>query len=246
MEFWKISRKELLCFLFVLSSLISSGTQAEWHGNLTVLSDYIHRGYTKNRGNPLLQGHIDFQDQSGWFAGLGITQISFDDRQNADYANVEIKPFLGWNHSLTADLRAELSVTGYIFDGHVFGRTADYAELYSSLHFQDWLSATVSVAPDAYQREVTVLNYELNYRRDMLDNLRFSLGLGYYQANALLEEDYFYWNAGATWFLSSYLALDLRYVDVHLDNRNDPAHPHHEFYPRLQENKFLFAISVGF
>lgn len=246
MEFRKITRKNLFRFLIGLPSLFCGDTRAEWHGNVSVLSDYIYRGYSKNRGSPLLQGRLDYQDQSGWFAGAGLSQISFDDRQHTGYANLEFKPYLGWSGSINADARAELSVTGYIFDGHVFGGDADYAEIYASLHIQDWLSATVSLAPNAYQRDVTVLNYELNYRRDLLDNLRFSMGLGYYQANFLLEDDYFYWNAGATWYVTSYLAFDMRYVDVHLDKQNSHDHPHHEFYPRPQDNKFLFAITLGF
>ncbi|WP_228375636.1 TorF family putative porin [Methylomonas denitrificans] len=219
--------------------------QAEWHGELTFLSDYLYRGYSKNRGNPLAQAHIDYQDPMGWFGGVGVSQVSFDDRRYKNYADVEIKPYLGWSLPLNHDWRTELSVAGYLFDGKIFGKYADYAEFYASLHYQNWLTGTVSVAPNAYRRDATVMNYELKYRRDILDNLQFSAGLGYYQANKLLDEDYFYWNAGASWFISSNLALDMRYVDVNLNNHQEEPH-HHEFYPRLQDNKFLISVTVGF
>ena len=77
--------------------------------------------------------------------------------------------------------------------------------------------------------------------------MQFSAGLGYYQAGALLGQDYFYWNMGASWFLTSYLAIDIRYVDVDLEtpHHNIGLHPG-EFYPRPLENKYLLSVTLGF
>ncbi|WP_445371297.1 TorF family putative porin [Methylomonas sp. HW2-6] len=230
----------------IVGVLHGSVARAEWHGELVFLSDYLYRGYSKNRSNPLAQGRIDYQDTSGWFAGLGISQVSFDDRRYKNYADVEIKPYIGWSLPLNANWRAEMMAAGYIFDGKIFGKYADYAELYALLHYQDWFTGSVSVAPNAYQRDATVMNYEIKYRRDILDNLQLSLGLGYFQADALLEADYFYWNAGVSWYLTPNLALDMRYVDVNLDHQKEVDYHHHEFYPRLLENKFLFSLTLGF
>lgn len=244
----KIFRKGLFSFLMGILCLIlaTPKAQAEWHGELTFLSDYLFRGYSKNRGNPLAQAHIDYQDPLGWFGGVGVSQVSFDDHLSKDHANVEIKPYLGWSLPLNHDWRTELSVTGYLFDGKIFERNAYYAEFYASLHYQNWLSGTVSIAPNAYQRDATTMNYELKYRRDILDNLQFSVGLGFYRANQLLEKDYFYWNAGTSWFICPNLALDMRYVDVNLNQLHDEPHHNHEFYPRIQEQKFIFSVTLGF
>lgn len=232
----------LLCLL-----LGCSPVNADWHGELNFLSNYVYRGYSKSRGNPVVQGHLDYKDDSGWFGGVGLAQVSFDDQSNRERAEVEIKPYLGWSLPLSVDWRTELSVSGYIYNDKIFARNADYAEFYAALHYQDWLSGKISVAPNAYQRHAAVPNYELSYRRDILDTLQFSAGLGYYQAGALLGQDYFYWNLGASWFLTSYLALDIRYVDVHLDKHHDSGLAHHdEFYPRPIENKYLLSITLGF
>jgi uncharacterized protein (TIGR02001 family) len=231
--------------LFPMSMWLPSA-QADWHGDLKFLTDYVYRGYSKSRGNPVVQAHVDYQDDAGWFAGLGLSQVRFDDQLNTARAEIEIKPYLGWSLPVSTDWRAEFSVNGYLYDNKVFGHDANYAEIYASLHCQDWLSARASVAPDAYQRQAAVLNYELNYRRDLLDNVQFSSGLGYYQAGALLGEDYFYWNAGISWFVTSYLAIDLRYVDVALSHDHDPEHDPDQFYPRQQDNKYLFSITLGF
>lgn len=220
-------------------------SQADWHGDIKFLSDYVYRGYSKSRGKPVVQGNIDYQDNSGWFAGLGVSQVRFDDQQFSGRAEIEIKPYLGWSLPLSADWRAELSVSGYIYDNKIFNHAADYAEFYASLHYQDWLSATASIAPDAYQRRADVANYEITYRRDILDTVQFSAGLGYNQAGALLGHDYFYWNAGVSWFATSYLSVDFRYIDVDLPPQHLEDH-YDDFYPRQQENKYLFSVTLGF
>ena len=110
------------------------------------------------------------------------------------------------------------------------------------------LAAKFLIAPNAYQRHVNIPNYELNYRRDILDNVQFSAGLGYYQAGGLCSvRIIFTGNMGASWFLTSYLAIDIRYVDVDLEtpHHNIGLHPG-EFYPRPLENKYLLSVTLGF
>ena len=235
------------CLLILaLMTIAPANCLAEWHGNIRLVNEYIYRGYSKSRGNPVVQAQINYQDPSGWFAGLSASQVRFDDQANVDRAEIELKPSVGWNFPVNQDLNAQVFVTGYIFDNKVFGDRADYAELYAALHYQDWLSLTASLAPDAYQRDVNIGNYEMNVRRDILDNLQVSAGLGFNQAEALLHQNYFYWNAGATWFITPNLAIDARYVDASLhEYQHDDNHPD-EFYPRPQENKYLLSLTLGF
>ena len=230
--------------LYLLLSF--SPANADWHGELSFRSDYVYRGYSKSQGNPVVQGLIDYQDDSGWFGGLGLSQVNFDNLPNTNSAEVEIRPYMGWALPLATDWSAELSVNGYIYNDKIFEQNSDYAEFSATLHYQDWLSGKISVAPNAYQRHATVPSYELNYRRDILDTLQFSGGLGYSQAGVLLEQDYFYWNLGVSWFVTSYLTLDARYVDVHLNNYDNSQIPGSEFYPRPIKNKYLLSITLGF
>ena len=231
----------IFCMLLGLST-----AHAEWHGEVGVLSNYVYRGYSKSQGDPVFQGHLDYQNDNGWFTGLGLSQVNFESLRRSNLATVEIKPYVGWAMPLSSNLRTELSVSGYIYNGNIFGQAGDYAELNTALHYQDWLSAKVSVAPNAYQRHVTIPNYELIYRRDILDTVRFSGGLGYYQAKGLIDQNFFYWNLGVSWFLTSYLALDIRYVDANVKEHFDTDLDHDEFYPRPLTNKYLLSLTVGF
>lgn len=244
---------------------------ADWHTKLGFLSEYIYRGYSKSNGNPVGQGQMDYQNDAGGFAGIGLSQVDFERHGYPSAADLEARPYLGWRVSASQDWQAEFSATGYIYDGKVFAKTADYVEFSAALHYLDALSGRISVAPDAYQRQATVVNYELDYRRDILDTVQLSAGLGYTPASPLLNNNYLYWNVGGSWFLTPNIAIDVRYVDVDVQTNGGgqtnsvapepamaypygqpPAHysqppsNYGQFQPKLLTNHYLISISVGF
>jgi len=236
----------LLCLLAQTVGLFACEAAAEWRANVKLLSDYLYRGYSKSRGNPVAQARVNYSAESGWYAGLGLSQARFDDQLNRERAELELTPQLGWSVPVNGEWRADFSVLGYVFDNKVFGLTANYAELAAGLHYRDWFSAKASFAPNAYNRSVEIFNYETIARYDVSDDVQVSAGLGFHQAGALLGKNYFFWNAGFTWYLSANLAVDLRYVDVSLQDEHHSDDHNDSFYPRLQDNKFLFAVALGF
>jgi hypothetical protein len=50
---------------------------------------------------------------------------------------------------------------------------------------------------------------------------------------------------GASWFLTPYLALDIRYVDAQVKKYADDGE-YGEFYPRQLDKKYLLSMTVGF
>ena len=227
-----------------LLACVALPAHGEWHGAVSFATDYFYRGYSKSRGNPVAQASLSYAHDSGGYAGLDFSQVGFDDQCEADHAQVEFKPYLGWALPLSPEWRAELAASGYVYDGHVFGQDSNYSEVYASLHFRDLLTARFAWAPDAYQRGADILDYEIQGRYDLMDNLRFSAGLGYYQSGSLLEYNSFYWNAGLTWYPHLNISADLRYVDsdAHAYPQGHPG----QFNPRSVVGEALFTISVGF
>ncbi len=73
----------------------------------------------------------------------------------------------------------------------------------------------------------------------------FSAGLGYSQSGALLGQDYFYWNLDASWFVTSYLTFDARYVDVHPNEYSETEIHHGEFYPQALEKQISAVHHPG-
>ena len=117
----KISSTVFFSALRLLLLLLGfSPANADWHGELSFRSDYVYRGYSKSQGNPVVQGLIDYQGEAGWFGGLGLSQVNFDNLPNVSSAVVEIKPYAGWAFPLSTDWSTELSASGYIYNSKVF------------------------------------------------------------------------------------------------------------------------------
>jgi len=239
-----ICRREI-CLLAWALLTSSSAFGAGWHGNVSFVSDYQYRGYTKSRSAPVVQGRLDFDHESGWYAGAAVSQVGFDDKPSPDRAHFEARPYLGWALGLSPDWQADLTASGYLYDGRVFDQSAHYAEISGAVTFRNWLTGRIALAPDAYQRNCDVLTYETQARYDLLDNLQLSAGLGFHQAAKLLDHDYFYWNSGLTWYPTNHLSFDFRYMDAQIQAAHE-VHEFTEFYPRPIENKWVLSVSLGF
>jgi uncharacterized protein (TIGR02001 family) len=218
---------------------------ADFKASATFASDYVYRGYSKSRGNPVLQGNLDYGHESGVYGGFWVSQVGFDDRGYEDRAEVELNPYLGWATELAKDWRLDLSAGRYVYAGKVYGRNSDYNEFYTSLHYRDLVTARVAFAYDAYNRKATTFAYELLARYSVLDTLQLSAGLGFNQASQLLGYNNFYWNAGLTWYAHRYVSVDLRYVDSDTGNHGS-GYTHGYFSPRGLEQHYLFSLSMGF
>lgn len=233
---------------WLLLALFSVPALADFKGSVTFATDYVYRGYTKSRNNPVGLGNLEYEHEIGLYAGLWVAPVSFDDEYYDDRARVEINPYLGWATKFAKNWKLDLAASRYLYDGKVFGQDSDYNELYGSLHYRDFLSARVAFAYDTYNRGAKTLAYELVGRYSPVDRLQLSAGVGFHQAGELAHYDYFFWNAGVTWYVNRYISVDLRYVDTKL-----PYYEHHEDEPEngsiyLQplDDRFLFSLSVGF
>ncbi|HEX7026803.1 MAG TPA: TorF family putative porin, partial [Gammaproteobacteria bacterium] len=78
----------LLC-----AALFSPGVAAQIELHAVAASDYVVQGVSQTRGDPSLQGGINYGHRSGWFAGMWIAEnklfTSHDTLREVDY-------YLGW------------------------------------------------------------------------------------------------------------------------------------------------------
>lgn len=175
-------------------------------------TDYQWRGYSKSDAGPSLQANLDHAaigNGSGWFAGLWAATVDFGSHDDGD-ASYELVTYAGWSEALGADLRLDLQLSGYFYDGDVLGLSGDYAEVYLFAHYRDLLTLEYAYAPQAYGSDANLHSTQLNGRYPLTRSVEASAGAGFSWARRLFEYDYFYWNAGLTWTLA-HAALDLRY-----------------------------------
>lgn len=219
---------------------------ADFKATATFASDYVYRGYSKSRGNPVMQGNADYEFESGLYGGIWVSQASYDDHGHSrDPAEVEVAPYVGWGGRVEEDWRAELSAIGYLYTGQWYGQNVDYSEFTAALHYRDLISAKFAAAPDAYHWDADTYAYELLGRYSLLDNLQVSAGFGFHQARELVGFNYFYGNAGVTWFIDRHIALDARYVDSNYSQHEENGSVQY-FSPRGLGRHYVLSFTVGF
>ena len=164
--------------------VLASGTaQAEVSSTLTIASDYDFRGITQNALDPAFQGSLDWEGESGLYAGLWGSNIDFgqDGGEGVDPVdlNVEVDFILGYAGSFTEDLGYDLGATYYKYLGDDNGDVDfDYLELYTGLSYKI-VSGTVWYSSDFSNSGETAWYAELNAEVPVVWDVNLVLHAGY-------------------------------------------------------------------
>ena len=222
---------------------------AELHGTITGTTNYVSRMYSKSNGDPAIQGNIDYQHASGFYAGASVSSFNLgrsevnEDKKFNNQARAEIVPYLGWTFKPADNWRMDVQYSRYFYDGKIFEYLGDYNEFYVFLHYKDLVSAQVSFIDDFYGMGKISYNYEITGRYPVTDFLEFSSTFGYAKTEHVLFADYPYWNVGFT-ARYKFLAFDLRYHDASeiyfTTQKSAPDHP------ETLQSTLVFTISAGF
>lgn len=232
----------ILAFFASLAVLIvrpAAGADASTAVSLGFTTDYQWRGYSKSDAGPSVQVNIDHAavgSGAGWFTGLWLSDIDFGSHDGGD-ASYEFVTYAGWSEPLGDDLRFDLQLSGYFYDGDVLGLSADYGEIYLFAHFRDLVTMEYAFAPQAYGSDANLHSTQINARYPLSLRVDVSAGVGYSWARRLFEYDYLYWNAGMTWTLG-HAALDVRYFGA--ADSNEGVHRARE----MDQAKATVALTV--
>lgn len=226
----------------LLALLLSSAWAGDYSALATISNIYFYRGYSKSGDGPSIRLYADYNHTSGFYAQTWISWVSFEDKGFADRANLEFYPSLGFSYEWDEKWRLDAAFSYYLYDGRLFGTSPDYAEYSALMHFRDLFTVRIDFSDNYYNSGLTALNYAMTGRYPIAANLQASAGLGYNDADRLLEYNNLYWNLGITWFFK-YGALDFRYLDaVHTSTLHGSQRL---VLPDLSDN-FAISFSVGF
>jgi uncharacterized protein (TIGR02001 family) len=104
-------------------------------GNVALVSDYRFRGLSQSSGDPAIQGSININHSSGFYAGLWASSTSFKvlgPAADAVYGSQELDLYAGWTGPIASGLTFDGGLLYYAYpSGHV-GK-AEYFEPYASL-----------------------------------------------------------------------------------------------------------------
>ena len=106
-------------------------------GDLTIsgyvqgVSDYRFRGYSLSGGDPALQGTINLNHSSGFYAGAWASTLDAD--TTPFYGDLELDLYAGWTGAVASGLTADVGVLRYVYPSNDGNGPADYWEPYASL-----------------------------------------------------------------------------------------------------------------
>ncbi len=138
--------------------------------NVSIVSDYIFRGLSRNNGYPAVQGGADLSLSNGFYAGVWGSNVSWlADQGNVTGSSLEIDPYLGVKNSFFTDFTYDFGVVRYHYPAN-YGPTAinaDTDELHAALGYQ-WLSVKYSYSIGnafgiSYSKGTHYLDVSANY-----------------------------------------------------------------------------------
>ena len=83
-------------------------------GNFTVTTNYIFRGLTQTNNKPALQGGFDYAHESGFYAGVWGSSISWiTDQGTANSSQLELDTYFGLKNSFATDFSYDVGFLRY-------------------------------------------------------------------------------------------------------------------------------------
>ncbi len=104
-------------------------------GNAALVTDYRFRGLSQSAGDPAIQGSINVNHKSGFYAGVWASSIEFSNLgpvPDSVYGNMELDIYGGWTGGLGAGVTADVGLLYYAYPGGKVGK-AEFFEPYASL-----------------------------------------------------------------------------------------------------------------
>ncbi len=185
---------------------------------------------------PAIQGGIDFNHESGIFAGIWASNVEYDlpmPRENP--RNIELDYYLGYEHRFARDWAGTLLVIFYTYpDSSVnynyteFAGGISYHEIFyvNIAHTNDWLSLGSSAT-----------DYEAIVQYPLGRGFEFGGTLGYFNVDLFFVDNYLYWNIGLSKMIDRF-TVDARYHDT--DDQAIAA------FGDIAGGRWVFSISAAF
>jgi uncharacterized protein (TIGR02001 family) len=210
----------------------------EFHGYLTLTSDYVFRGASQSNEDPTVQAGLDYAHPSGVFAGVFAARTEFPENSfGSNPGSLELDAYLGFSHEIGRDWSWDVAAIHYDFPDST-GFDYSYDELAANLHFRDVLRFGATASDDASAGGASGWTAEIELRQSLGDRYQLSGTLGHYEFERADWDDYLYWDLGVS-AVAGPVTFDLRYFDTTDDDAGFAGR-------QLTGSRLVGSISVGF
>lgn len=203
--------------LALVGAPIAVAAQSSAHNfsaTVTLTTDYVYRGLSQTASDPAIQGGFDYTHRSGFFAGIWASNVDFETRlPREEPRDLEIDYYVGYTRELGADWSAQATLIRYTYPGSDASFHYNYNELLVDATFRGLVTVGVGYTNDVFGSEASALTYELTGRYPVADRVDLHAGVGLFDLDDLLGEDFLFWNLGVSVFVGQF-TFDLGYFDT--------------------------------
>lgn len=207
-------RKSLnLASALVAVCVMISVAKAGVSGNVAIQSDYVWRGYSQNLEDYSIQGGFDFEDASGFYAGVWGASVDFGGAEST-----EGDIYIGFTNEIEGGFTYDVGIIEYTYHGGLGASDSNFTEYYLGGGFAGF-SLTYSIGDEFGD------NIEAGYSYEF-EEQGFSVGAAYGD----YDDAWTYWTIGVSGEIEG-IGWDISYWDTDLDD--DP----------MGDGRIVFTIS---
>jgi uncharacterized protein (TIGR02001 family) len=214
----------------IATALVTCTTlvQAEFSSTIMLASDYVFRGISNTDGDPAIQGSLDYEHESGFYAGVWASNVKFRENAGEDAvdtvqeASMEIDYYAGFASELEMGISWDIGALYYSYPGSEDDFDYDYWEAMGRLGYafedvtlEPEIGAEVYYSPDYFGSSGDAI-----YAAGMLDlslpgdfGLNISIGKQWFKDDSDLN--YTDWKLGVSKTLWGF-DLEAAYTDTNL------------------------------
>lgn len=152
--------------------------------NVSLVSDYVFRGFTQTDNKPAIQGGFDFSHESGFYLGIWGSNVDFGD----DDAQVELDYYGGFAFDV-GPVNIDLGFIYYDYPGE---QDFDFYEIYAALGYSYFtLSAYYSDQFLGGDNDIESLYVNLEFAYTLPYDIGLTLAAGHQSADEGFDD---YWD----------------------------------------------------
>jgi len=197
----------------------------------TVASDYIADGISASDSKPALQLGLDYEHDSGFYAGIWTSNIDNDEK---DTPNLELDYSIGFKHKLTDSIEGDVGITHYSWYHVSHSDEWNYQEWYAGLTWMENTSLYYHYADDSKVWDGIQRRIIAEHTQPLPNDFSLVLTAERVDLETNIGPDYSVYRVGLarTWFDTDFT---LSYWKNTLHDKTEP-----------QENRFVLEASKKF
>ncbi len=155
----------------------------------TLTSDYVFRGVSQTDSSPAIQASLNYEHESGFFAGTWVSNVDFQDD-----ANAEVDVYLGYFGEMNDTFSYDVMYNYYTYHGYSSAEDYNYGELLFNAYISS-LTLGLGYASDYGNSGDAAQYVSAAYDIELPKEFALTLQAGYTMGDAFEDAEYIDYSA---------------------------------------------------